>query len=266
MSKSNVSPDGLSWKEFGKVLLDTYDLDPLYAILASTSWPEKFMLRWLLGYWIFYSAGVASRLAESKDFYAEAIYGDANHWPRGHERRHMRGHNFINTIAGLKHFGSPEKVAARMVDGKDFQSIGKNVKSFTGFGDWIAWKVADQAERVLQIPVDFSNADIAVYKDPVKGAALISYGDQEYPIKPDEVRDAFDYMQTSMRQYLAPPYQDRKVNIQEMETVACKFKSHCNGSYPQGLDTKEIYHGLGGWSDAAEELKMYLQPYMDLWS
>jgi hypothetical protein len=261
--KSNISPNELSWDQFGGILLDTYDLDPLYVILASTSWPEKFMYKWLLGYWIFYSAGVASRLAESKDFYAEAIKGDLEHWPRGHERRHMRGQNIIDTMIELERFGEPEKVVGYMIDGTDFQSIGKRVKAFHGFGPWISWKIADMAERVLQQSVDFSNAEIAVYSDPVKGAALIGFGDQGYNINANEVHQVFDMMEHKMRMHKAPPYQDRFVNIQEIETIACKYKSHCNGHYPPGLDTEDIYHGLDGWGDAAQELKGYLKLYYE---
>lgn len=261
--KSNISPDGLSWHEFGAQLIDTGDLDPLYIILSQTSWTEKFILKWLLGYWIFYSAGPASILAESDDFYQDAIRGDAGHWPRGHERRHMRGDNFQRTLKSLMDFGSPLKVASYMMDGNDFQSIGKRVKTFAGFGPWIAWKIADMAERVVHKPVDFSNADIAVYDDPVKGAALIGFGDQSYPITGDEIQYVFNDMELVFCEYKAPPYFDRPVNIQEMETIACKYKSHCNGHYPMGLDTREIYEGLDNWCDSADELRRYLKPYME---
>lgn len=252
----------IGYKKFGKFLLDTYDLDPLYVILAMTNWPEKLMYRFLLGYWVYYSAGVACKLAESKNFYQEMVYGDQQHWPRGHERRHMRGANFLNTVSGLKRYGEPEQVVAAMVKGKDFQTIGKHVQQFHGFGQWIAWKVADMVERVLQQPVSFDDADIAVYKDPVKGAALIGYGDQHYPITKTQVKQVFDYLEVDFGAYKAPPYLDRRINIQEMETVACKYKAYINGHYPLGLDTFDIYHGLRGWGDLAQELSRYLKPYV----
>jgi hypothetical protein len=42
----------------------------------------------------------------------------------------------------------------------------------------------------------------------------------------------------------APPARDRLVNVQECETVLCKYKSHINGHYPPGKDTLEVLHGL----------------------
>jgi hypothetical protein len=257
----------MGYKEFGHQLLDTYDLDPLYVILARTSWPDKVLFKFLLGYWIYYSAGCACKLAESRNFYDLAFVGDSEHWPRGHERRHMRGDIFKNTVTGLAQFGPPEKVVEFMLDGKDFQSIAKRVQSFSGFGPWISWKVADMAERVVNLPVKFDNAEIGVYRDPVKGAALIGFGDQHYPIKLDEVHAVFSRLQSDFGQRKAPPYLDRLVNIQELETICCKWKSHVNGHYPLGLDTKEIYHGLeDGCGDLAAELKGYLKPYYELWS
>lgn len=263
--KSNISPQGLSWTDFGADLLDTSDLDPLYVILIQANWDEKFLLRWLLGYWVFYSAGVASKLAEytGVDFYNAMRAGDMMRWPRGHERRHMRGQNFQNCVTELQNFGEPEQVASYMTTGNDFKTIGTKVKRFAGFGPWIGWKIADMTDRVLGYDVDFSNAEIAVYRDPVKGAALIGFGDQEYAISVDEVHGVFSDMETTFSLYKAPPFYDRYVNIQEMETIACKYKSHCNGHYPVGLDTCEIYEGLHGWGDSAQELSTYLKPYFD---
>lgn len=247
--------------EFGYYLLDTYDLDPLYVILASVSWPERVMKTFLLAYWVFYSAGVAARVAEAENPYHMMFFGDANHWPRGHERRHMRGQQFEDTVNGLRKFGSPEKVVDYMINGSDFKTIAANVQAFYGFGSWISWKVADIADRVLQLPVDFSNAEIGVYKDPIKGAALIGYGDQNYNISNTQVHKVFDKLQQDFAGRMAPPYLDREVNIQELETICCKWKSHVNGHYPIGCDTFEIYHGLQRYGDLAQELQIKLKPY-----
>lgn len=248
---------------FGKQLLESYDLDPLYVILAGTSWSERMMKRFLLAYWIFYSAGVACKVAESKSFYRTMFEMDANHAPRGHERRHLRGQAFIDCVNGLKSFGTPEQVVDAMTVGNDFQTIAKAVQTFRGFGPWMSFKIADMTERVLQKPVDFSNAEIGVYKDPVKGAALIMFGDQNHPITLDELHDVFSSLQHDFRHYKAPPYQDRLINIQELETIACKYKSHVNKHYPLWTDTQEIYHGLEGYGDMADDLRALLQPYYE---
>src|SRR6185437_10528018 len=51
---------------------------------------------------------------------------------------------------------------------------------------------------------------------------------------------------------LAPPWRDRPVNIQEIETVLCKWKSHLHGRYPVGKDTSEVKHGLYAWGKCSE--------------
>lgn len=43
---------------------------------------------------------------------------------------------------------------------------------------------------------------------------------------------------------LAPPSFDRAVNLQEVETMLCKFKSFYNGRYFVGKDIKELKHSL----------------------
>jgi hypothetical protein len=247
---------------FGRNLLDTYDLDPLYVILADINMPERMLKRFLLAYWIFYSAGVAAKVAESKDFFGTLIQGDIDHWPRGHERRHLRGNNFKNCMTNLMlYHAKPETLVDCMTYGKNFQSIAVEVQKFCGFGPWISWKIADMTERVLCKPVDFSNAELGVYRDPVKGAALIKFGDQKHAITTDELYNVVKQLLKDFKGYMAPPYQDRPLNIQEIETILCKYKSYVNGHYPLGNDTMDIYHGLQGWGDLAQQLSVSLEPY-----
>lgn len=255
-----------SYQEFGEHLLSTYDLDPLYAILAQADWPESYLKRFLIGYWIFYSAGVAAHLAEfqGKAFYEECFIGDRDHWPRGHERRHMRGSAFVRTVGELSHFASPEHVVDAMTRGRCFQDIAKHVQTFSGFGPWISWKIADMTERVLCRDVDFADCNLFMYRDPVKGAALLKFGDQHHPITADEVGEVVEMVLADFHGYLAPPYQDRPLNVQEVETILCKYKSHINGHYPLGTDTKDITEGLEGWGEHAEQLKELLAPYYQL--
>ena len=50
----------------------------------------------------------------------------------------------------------------------------------------------------------------------------------------------------------------RRVNVQEVETIFCKYKSHLKGHYPVGKDSEEIRHALEGWGDTAQELQKYI--------
>ncbi len=43
---------------------------------------------------------------------------------------------------------------------------------------------------------------------------------------------------------LAPPHYDRNVNIQEIETICCKYKAHTKGHYAIGHDWEAIAKSL----------------------
>ena len=55
---------------------------------------------------------------------------------------------------------------------------------------------------------------------------------------------AYDELIKALGTYQAPPQMDRPINIQEVETILCKWKSHLNGHYPTGNDIAEVRHGL----------------------
>ena len=250
-----------TYEEFGADLLDTYDLDPIYPMAAMTIQDDEAMLkRFCLAYWCYYDAGVSSYVAEhaSKDFYKLMSEG-LKDWPRGMERRHFRGQAAIDSIKGLRNFGTPERVVDYMINGNTFQDISMHVQAFKLFGPWISWKIADMAERVLQIPVDFSDSNLGIYKDPRKGAAFIAKVDKEYPITDDELDDVVNMMLDEFHEFSAPPYQDRPVNVQEVETILCKYKAHCYGFYPMGNDSYHVSKSLDDWGDLAQQMKDNLQ-------
>lgn len=257
--------DKIGWAEFTDKLMTTFDLDPIYVILSATEMSEDVLKRWMLAYWCYYSSGPASYIAEQADFYAamrEGFQGEGQ-YPRGHERRHFRGSAGWEAIAYLETFGPPEKVVDYIYDGGplDYQSVAARAMKFKLFGPWIAWKICDMGERVFCIDVDFSNADLNMYKDPVQGAALYRFGDWRHPIKPAEVQSAVAEALWEMSGYLAPPYLDRPLNVQEIETCFCKFKAHVKGHYPVMFDTLEICDALKEWryhSDLAGELLKHL--------
>ena len=256
--------------EFGKALLDTLDLDPVYVMLVRANLSEKQLKKWLLAYWCFYKAGVASCFSELDDseyykYMMEAAVNKDKNWPRGMERRHFRGQAAIDGVAGLMKFGEPEKVVDFMtghylqVDVIDFDEIFHNVQDFPMFGPWIAWKISDMTERVLKYPVDFSHCDLGIYRDPVKGAAFIKYGDKEHDITRDEVMEVAYQLCEDFKDYKAPPSLDRPFNVQEAETVLCKYKAayghkHNKSFYHVGKDTYDVYESLQGWGDLAQEL------------
>lgn len=282
--------------EFGKELLRTGDLDPVYVALNKAHLDQAMLERLCLAYWCFYHLGLAAKLAEIKNpkKYWEAMMaaavneGDPKPYPRGSERRHYRGAQAVASMASLislypkgatyavDGFIKPEPMRG-MIDNNPrftYNSVAASAQAHRGFGEWIAFKIADMSERVLGYATDFSDCHLGIYKDPRQGAAVayISAGlhvemsppangyeyPWEYPITDAQLKVTVDHYVKVFRKFNAPGGTPRPVNVQEVETIFCKYKSHLKGHYPMGKDTREIHHGLTGWGDLAQELQRAL--------
>lgn len=265
--------------DFGRELLRTGDLDPVYVALHGAQLDRPTLARFCIAYWCFYHVGLAAAMAEIKSpkKYWEAMMKAAVNegfdldsrkpFPRGGERRHYRGAQAVASMASL--ISLYPKGAEQAVEGfigapqgyacHTYKSVAAAVQKHRGFGEWIAFKIADMSERVLGYDTDFSDCHLGIYKDPRQGAALSRFGRWDHPITDEEVKDEFATIVKALKSFKAPPSYDRPVNIQEAETVACKAKSHAKGRYPLGKDTLEIRHGLAAWGgDVAKLLLMHM--------
>jgi hypothetical protein len=286
----------LSIVEFGDALLKTGDLDPIYIALGAARFTEPKLCKLLLAYWCFYDLGTATRLADVKDAdYWDAMLVAASNegftsdgkkpWPRGAERRHFRGEQ-ANLAMGelykkyrlLGHGAVMTKfLGLHKSDRVTFKSVSKAVQTHRGFGDWIAFKCADMAERVLRIEVDFNDCELGIYKDPRQGAAVafleqtkacytvddVEQKPWDFPIRDDQLKSTVDYYVKLFcrKGHVALPWKDRFVNVQEIETIFCKYKSHLKGSYPPGKDTRELIHALDPLTNpSAMQIKESLPP------
>lgn len=279
---------------FGDALLRTGDLDPVYVALHNAGLDSATLSRLCLAYWCFYHLGMASQLAEIKSpkkYWEKMMEAAINTsrpdgtkpWPRGAERRHFRGQQAVSAMTELvQRYKTPEHAVEGLLGaGKghgtghpfpmSYGSVAAAAQSHRGFGEWIAFKIADMAERVLGYPVDFSDCTLGIYKDPRQGAALAFHtrgqgtGQGEpwkQPLSDQELAETVAFYVDHFRKYKCMPAHVgghfRKVNVQEVETVFCKWKSHVKGHYPVGKDTLEISHGLKGWGDTAHHLFVQL--------
>jgi hypothetical protein len=240
-------------------------------------------MRWLVAYWCFYHAGAASFLSEYEGYAFWQMMEVAarnvqptptgERWPRGHERRHFRAKIAIEAVQALaaRYPSNPEQMVRDITyrsteDGNIFAGalgvpsdlmfdlVSKRVQTYKAFGPWIGFKIADMVDRVLGIPVTFDNAAVFMFKDPEKAAMMLweqRYGHQ-YPAGTKPKREVIlngvtDYLIKTFSDLKAPPFDDRPINIQEVETVLCKWKSHMNGHYPLYNDIDEIQTGLEPW-------------------
>ena len=246
-------------KKFGRLLLETNDLDPIYVMLHNSGMPLDQKKRWLLAYSCYYNAGVASFCSEGQDrFYKRLRNGHIKKWPRGSERRHFRGHTSDHVTTWLpSEYPLPEDAVNFLIGSKGnrtFKDVTSRVKQWKFFGPWIAFKWADLIDRVLHIDVDFSGCELDFYDSPKKGAELYA-AMQGNGWTPNEV---IDHLIEHFSKYEAPPFYDRPIGVQEVETILCKWHSHTKGHYHIGKDIHEIGDGLVGWGDCSESLIKHL--------
>lgn len=268
----------MSIENFGDHLLSSGDLDPIYIALNRAVTDPAQKARWLIGYWCFYSAATASFLSEAEghEFWRWVQVAAENkepspadgRWPRGHERRHFRGANAEKSVADLRaRYGPrPEEMVERIVqpwveirggeqcvEPLDVKKVSARAQEHVGFGPWIGFKIADMVDRCLGVPVLFDNAHVFMFKDPEEAALKLWRLKLNLPdsAKPKDRAVVLEgvtlHLQRHFRDHLAPPYNDRPPNIQEIETILCKWKSHMNGHYPLNNDIDEINAGLDDW-------------------
>lgn len=236
---------------FGRSLVQTGDLDPVYILVWQADLPTVQLQRWLLAYWCFYHVGTACWI--TGDNGTEADYWErmqaaaaSKEYPRCPERRHFRGQQAANSVAYLKKRGCGPLF-------KDLLSAGSNAvdkieaaKSWLGFGEWISFKVADMLERLDICPVVFDLAT-AMYDSPTKGAQLLwnveKAGVEGKPALASEY--AVERILWELADLKAPPRYERPLNVQEAETVCCKWKSHYEGRYHVGEDVEACLRALG---------------------
>lgn len=262
----------LAIEPFGRHLLRSGDLDPIYVALHNLQLPSDRLNRWLIAYWCFYHAGVASWMSERTglDFWHEMSVAAENvlpcaagRWPRGHERRHFRAKIAVQAVEKLQErYGEhPElmvELIAAVLDSHQnevpFKLVSDRAQTHYAFGPWIGFKIADMIDRCLGRTVTFDNAAVFMFDDPKKAALMLYETRNKIPegakLNKDKViTGVAEYLIRYFSMYLAPPLSDRPVNIQEIETILCKWKSHMNGHYPLNNDIDEINEGLKPWTE-----------------
>jgi len=234
--------------EFGRLLLETEDLDPLYVILRRSGMTRGELCRWLVCYWCYYHAGLCSWVVDQgrPRFWKtlKQIAEGGKEYPRGTERRHFRGRLAMESIDRLcRRFVSAENLVNWLAKGESAYGVCARVLSLYGFGDWIKWKIPDMLERLGIARIEFELRDLRLMFSTSKEGA-----EETCRVCSIEATDglvgAHQYLILHLGGMLAPPLYDRTINVQETETIFCKWKSHLGGHYPVGKDTIEIAHGL----------------------
>ena len=263
--------------EWGRQLILTEDHDPLYSSLVRWEVNGARRRRFMLAYWCCYSVGASwwisaqtgTRFWEWLAVAAENVRGPRDHkicdverWPRAHERRHWRGQKCIDSVKWLStRFRHPEEAVLSLEGSRTAGAVGAAMKDWPQFGPWIAFKAADMLERILGVPVTFSNDLTSMYEDPRKGAEMMA----PY-LGVDTPQEVTDRLLAEYEYIRAPGVGDRPdhisarlCNVQEVETVLCKWKSARGGHYWLGSDTKSHRDELSVWG-AIDLLDAYPKP------
>lgn len=240
--------------EWGRQLILTEDHDPLYVGLARWDVRGSRLRRYLLAYWCCYSVGASYHLSLSSGtrFWEELEKAARNvepsplgeRWPRAHERRHWRGEKCVESVLWLRgQYRHPEEAVLDIEHhARTLREVEGVVTAWPQFGPWIAFKAADMVERVLGHPVAFPDNLLSLYKDPKEGAAMAAEIMESTPA------GVLGEMLSEYAAIEAPGRPGRKVNIQEVETVLCKWKSARKGNYWIGLDTRDHRAELERWN------------------
>lgn len=237
--------------EFGRKLLETNDLDPVYVLLWNAGFSPNDLQRWLLAYWCFYHVGTASWITEGGG--EEAYWGRmfvaarSKSYPRSAERRHFRGANAEKSVTWLSSKGVAA-IFAPLSKPATVAEVMRYVGTWVGFGPWISFKVADMLERLNLVSIDFSDTGSWLYDSPRESAAILNTleGEGEYDPPHDKgVGDwAIGRILSELEGMKAPPRYERLLNSQEAETILCKWKSYRNGHYHVGEDIASCRKGL----------------------
>lgn len=271
----NLLDDPVAW---GRELILTHDHDPLYTGLVR--WNEREgdgdrLRRFMVAYWCCYSVGASWFISQHEgdafwDWLETAAHninipppllplgssdptpqpgcGTKPHhrWPRAHERRHWRGEKSWSAVEWLQDkYARPEDMVIELENlpgDINLRAVELAVTAWPQFGPWIAFKAADMMERILGVPVAFPDAITTMYRDPRKGADMMG------PLLGGRsAQDVTHHLLDSYEDLPAPPLGDRSVNVQEVETVLCKWKSARNGKYHIGADSASHKAELELW-------------------
>lgn len=246
---------------FGESLIKTEDLDPVYIGLYGAQLPRPQLYRWLLAYFCYYHAGVASFISEAEGakywYWMKIAAGNVQpsplgeRWPRAAERRHFRGEKCVRAVEWFA-VAAPEHWVRSIVEWRNerwlLQAVMNEVGGWPMCGPWIAFKAADMLERLGLAPVAFPSDTGLFYKEPAAALRLL------VEMEGGSVKDHWNRLSFTFQVLSAPPRYERPCGPAEVESVLCKWKSHTRGHYPIGKDIREVRHALKGWGATAERM------------
>lgn len=241
--------------EFGRKLLRTNDLDPVYvaahhAEFVGDDEDEPDLHKWLLAYWCFYHVGTASWIVDQPDYWeAMKTAAGSKDWPRSSERRHFRGETARRSVEYLSRRGVFDLFSELITDAEPTtaEEVINSVIRWYGFGPWIAFKIADMLDRLAVRPVLFDIGTAMYEGSPTEATKILKDWEEPgwEPTSQKELSEwAVNRVLTEIKDVKAPPRFERNLGPQEAETILCKWKSYLGGHYHVGEDVESVRKGL----------------------
>jgi hypothetical protein len=259
---NTLSHSKLNVFDFGRALVSSGDLDPVYILLVESNLEGLRLKRFLLAYWCFYHLGTASWIVDQKDF-KEAMMKAAKSkdYKRGSERRHFRGENAINSVRFLNR-NTVAGLFKPLLKEQTAISCMWKVESWVGFGPWIAFKVADMLERLDLVYIEFEINSLKLFSSPKLGAFALRDRIRKSVTDDEACEWAIDIICNRLKKLKAPPWEDRPIGIQEAETILCKWKSYIGGRYHIGEDIQFVHKSLIDGTKTAKHLSKVAKEYL----
>lgn len=238
--------------EFGDAKLRAQDIDPLYRAIVECGWSLTKRCQFTFAFVTFDHAGLAAKIVTGPSIdYWPRMMEAARGKIRGAPRRYFFTRLAEPTLAEIRDGYIGATNIMRSLKGTYADAVDE-MKKWPYYGPTAYFKMADMAERVCGVPIDFS----AVTPAQLASNAMVAKGVAK-ALTP--TLNTPERLLAAMARYkwatLAPPHYDRPLNAQEFETILCYY-SHDDGKnrHLPGMDIQNILAELKGWGKTAEEL------------
>lgn len=262
----------LTIETFGRQLVTSGDLDPVYLALTGASFDPGHTRRWLVAYIAFYHCGAASYLSEvdGAEFWRRMLVAAQNEqltpigtrWPRGHERRHFRGAMSVRAIRSWadRYGDGPDKMFEYIAGvGGAFREVFNRACEHASIGPWAGFKCVDLADACLGAEVDQHDSSPFLYETPRE--SLVNAWRAKHSGRDVDEATMIEEMLSDLRVAFSdleiPHKVGQPIDLFCLETIACKHKSHLSGHYPLWNDIDEINRGLMSWSSVSESARRF---------
>lgn len=253
------------WLNYCKAMIETNDLDPVYnglaGAIANNSISTVDFSNFLVSFSLLYSMEESCKIVHQSirpDQFWDYLIENYPNMKRGKARRYFRGEQGMTCLLYLKdNYRNPSEFISAMYD-PDYANVVKNFSSVPAFGNYHTWKWLDFFERVINMEcnITLDYACKVLPSEPVKGAKLVS--EEVWPGEEFDLKRTLSYMISECNKIglMAPPYKDRPINVQEIETCLCGIVHMYKGLQNDyiGKDLKEKYHEVYNVGESAKWL------------